>query len=540
MRPLVLLTLVSCTSVVDPPVDTDGTVRDSDSDPPPDTDDSDPSADDKDGHSDPHTDVVDSDSDDDTAAHTDVDSDPDTDPVDTDTDLPPDPLAGPRFASGTRLTVSVWDAAGAEAFAGLYDNQLGVACAVIEAEPGQLRCVPIDDGERVVRYLDSACTQPVYASLSTACVNTGHLWLSADSRALCGSTQATSVFALSTTTVPAAWWRTTGAGACVAASLDPGATVYTFSPLRDLPIPPADLVAFVTEDRLGPEGVGVRVLVGDDGTQVAVGLVGPDGPCTPELLVGGWRCVPDRRAVRTSVGWSGDPTCATAPVAVNPNNPVCGPPLVVVQDGGTSTPSVYGLGAPWVGDVYDGARSCALAAGGGEAWALGPAVPATTWTRLTLPTPSAGDVAGRWWTSPAGTPLLAPADAPFLRVASGEACAPARTVSGVAVCLPVDARPVSSVSSFFADAACTQRVSVIGGQGNARWLFGRVEGCAGDVDTVIGSLEEVGATHVGDLYLLSGPTCAYAAQTPAGTTWRHTVDVDPVVALPALVRRVAP
>lgn len=125
-----------------------------------------------------------------------------------------------------------------EAYGGLFDSSLGVACGLVTTDDGQLRCVPIG-GSYAVQYSDAQCTTPYALAQCPQTVDYAYEPVPA---AQCVTTKY-SLRKVGVEIPPPATPHNLSAGNCAATIVLPGWTYYDVGPAID----PAEFVAITIE-----------------------------------------------------------------------------------------------------------------------------------------------------------------------------------------------------------------------------------------------------------------------------------------------------
>ncbi|MCB9679891.1 MAG: hypothetical protein H6733_00340 [Alphaproteobacteria bacterium] len=486
------------------------------------------------------TDTDTTDSDTDTVAETDTVDTTHTDVVDSDTDTtvdtdgasgPPDDL----FRSGSRLRVQVWSVGGAYAFAGLVDTLLDVPCTPQTATDGALRCVP-RAGDIDAVFADASCTSPLFYLPEDACVASPYLQLSGGGQARCGFPASHETFALRSVTTPATVYA--DRPTCHPTTA-PAGGVFDVDPLGDTPVDPADLVAFTVQDRPEASGVGIRWLVGDDGTWLAWGHATASGACSPLEVDGATRCVGTSRAERSvDAPTFGDAACSDPKLAFVRLDPGCTAADVIVQTGASAATRLFQPGPVWTGGVWGRAGTC-RAVSGSDTWIqVGDEVDTSTLPTLAPQAVGSGDLRVLRWEDADGVRLALDDTARF-ELADGTPCAPVAGADGAFACLPADALEIAGGVVWYGDAACTLPVAMVGqSTADVGWVRAQ-DGCAGPADEVVGEVWTFGADYEGTLYQLGG-TCVGSLPTFPSQRWRFATASALTAAYPALTLTTLP
>jgi hypothetical protein len=377
-----------------------------------------------------------------------------------------EPVAPP---AGARLQPWELQAEGAPALrVGILDTREDVHCTFRLAADGQLRCLPIGPEELWPsgRFADAACQAPFWSARRAQ-----GLALSESGRPV----------ALPT---PSQGCQPRRHGVVSMRALPDGHAAFTLDGGRcvpdtsEQPTPSVETVDLVVERTfeaarwaLGTETDGValterlsvRDVVTDDGARFATTLVDSrwQQPC--RLAPQGDRglaCWPS--SVNALYGFFADATCAATPLVWVPS---CERPAFI-QD--TST-SLFEVGAPWTGTIYQLARTCA---GWGQGAAevtsdryvqRGAPLGADALSFPTEATTGTGRFRLRGVRDRGGAFAALPSDLQRIDVpayadmVTGEDCWPAWTTEGRVRCIPKSVNVIDD-GAYFADAGCTTPV----------------------------------------------------------------------------------
>lgn len=227
------------------------------------------------------------------------------------------------FINGTRLRAEVYEAAGAQLFAGIHDTKLDISCSFRIAEDGKLRCLPVQidtidpnlwgdgtcNGSRLLMRRPG-CTIPKMADLGYA------------------TTCATGVpvHRIGALTDAAMFWvRPAGTTECNS-SPTTGYDVYAIGEK----VPASEFVEGAFEEATIADGLGVRSVKGDDGSSQlwTAWDVTRKAPCERGGGTKNERCVPTRVAYEENT--FSDIGCGT----VAAYGPEClSPPTAILRNG---------------------------------------------------------------------------------------------------------------------------------------------------------------------------------------------------------------
>jgi hypothetical protein len=433
------------------------------------------------------------------------------------------------FSSGSRLRAHFWDGGGgATAFIDWYDTSLGIPCQFALLDDGSTRCVP--PPVRTPVYLDAACSQPAWVAsdappriVSTLPANPpcagqpGPVHLGA----VQPKVDAATIYALSIL------------NQCQPGTLGPTDTVYALAP--------ADATAFAAarpavENRGG--GIDVETLTGDDGAGQITGMRdrARGVECAAHALAGGSTadvCVPVTALQLLDNYWSTpDCTGAGGAYACSPGCPAPTLGFTEAVDPGTcarQSAGIFTLG-PSASVSYEmQSGACVSVFVNGDVcpfYATGAPVDASAFPAL-VP----GWIGGGPLIAPvetvAGDPRPVSASTSLFDTRARIGCYGTRFADGVGRCVTDDTVRLDASASYYADAACTQRLVVAAdscGSGSTRYVIDPAGATAADAP--IQRVYALGTSFDGVQYFRDASTGACEALGPGGAGTLRTLGAE--------------
>jgi hypothetical protein len=430
---------------------------------------------------------------------------------------PPAPYVG-----GSRLLPVVLDAGdGAEVFIGFYDAELQVTCNFFQLDDGTYQCIPDPSTPGIPTYADAACTEK---ALSTCGDFDGYSEVIFGS---CGLTLSTSYRLGDTLDGPA--YAVVGT-ACVE-------QIELFPDLREMsPVATSGFVKGTRENVALSGSLGVRRIVGDDGSSVTFGLTRDGYDCTPTLLAGEVRCVDTWPATRFDVGVYADASCSGQAVGLFGSRDCALPPYekpgLLAEYSLTDScapPKLFELGDE-IEHAYAASDACRELESEQRFALVGAEIAPGDLPFVSRVERGTGRLRALSWGA-GETPLLA--QRRFRDTTLDADCTPTVTATGGWRCVPE-----AYQSDIFADPECTERLFP------SSFLTGSCGGEPARFATILpsvcdpGTLYERGAPYTGDVYTYADspvPGCQGPLAVD-GTVYRLGAEV-PIDGLGGLTRR---
>ncbi len=410
---------------------------------------------------------------------------------------------------------------GAEVFLGFYDAELQVTCNFFQLEDGTYQCIPDPATPGIPGYADAGCAEPALSTCgdfdgySEVIFGSCGLTLSATYRL--GDTLAGPPYAVE-------------GDACVEQDA-------VFPDLRAMS--PLETGGFVhgTRENVPVSGsLGVRRVVGDDGSSVTIGLTRDGYDCTPTVLAGEVRCVDTWPATRFDVGVYADASCSGQEVGLFGSRDCALPPSekpgLLAQyslDDTCALPRLFELGDE-IEHAYAASDTCRELASDRRFALVGAEIAPGDLPLVARVELGSGRLRALSWGA-GDTPLLAQRRLHDTTLDAD--CSPSVTATGGWRCVP-DAYQ----SDLFADPECTERLFP------QQSLTGACDGEPARFATILPSVCDPGTLYErGDLYTAGvysyadSPVPGCQGPFPSdGTIYRLGAEV-PIDGLAGLTRR---
>ena len=413
----------------------------------------------------------------------------------------------PFAASGERIEHWGWTASGVGVHVETRDSELGVACSFVRAEDGELRCVPAGLFGLAKLFTDASCSEAGALYFDPAlepCAGPAAIGQLVEGDMGDGCEGAVWVAdALAEAEPPAEVYWPDGMGGCAPTGSPPIGPYY--APTR---IDPSALVRGERVEELADNGVGVAVIVGDDGSRLVVGpadsrFAGAGARVEALVQPAGLRLVPEVVA-RPSVVFS--PECGAEPI-YEVAECVFEQLGAVIDEGRAYTPgpvvAYEDIEAGGCSEFAPDSMPGIVHVRAGEPLADD----ALTELEPEVLEPSEGEgVSARVLRTATGERLFAD-EAPF--EADGALCTPWQTVERP-VCLSDYAEPIAPWP-YFADAACTAPVVIDTGEngllGPGDVVWEPAASACGSSSPVIAAIWRVGGLESGPVFFQSDLGC---------------------------------
>lgn len=436
------------------------------------------------------------------------------------------------FQSGTRLQAAYRDGGpGARLFTAWQDTELGMDCFVRQIEPGRWACLPTYLASIV--YLDEACTQPAFQWESCGSKAPGAYVMSGSGDS-CAPGSSDLAYEVGASVVQD---HVYAAGSCDRLDFFEDRTFY-----RATARPTSDFVSFTAEHLPVGDGLGVRNLVGADGSSQITAMINTehDQVCRSQTLGKDYApyCLHGDAAYHFGTRHS-DAGCTQGDVAHSFGTGTCDPPAYALTYETEPTCNyryavLHELGESLdPSSVYSGSPGACFPAPDTQSyWAVGdPAgdvLPALTERYL-----GDGRLQLATWTTASGDPLT-PAAFRWYDTSLGIVCGVYDTKSHGARCLPSVFQAHAGFGEF-ADAACTERVM--------RWpsdpclaqepptlaALYEADGCT---SWPLYDLREIGALHEGTVYYSGGTKSCKPIERKGDVFYRFGKSVSAAVYAP--------
>ena len=372
------------------------------------------------------------------------------------------------FASGTRLAVTQLASPEMPSlFVTFHDTELDTDCDFTTASDGSLRCLPRFQSTTPILspvwFLDADCTEPVAIGDPTCVPESAPFteeFLPGDAcssrRRILRTTRLADGVAL----------FSNESGDCVANGTT-NQVYHYFSVTEEDPetFVEGELSIVPTPTRLS-----VQRIVAEDGAYLTQALADPrtERECRAFERDGASICVP---AVEFSArGYRyADESCET-PLSLS----ACEPPLFVVDfDEAANGFVFFHAGPEHTGDVYGGVSTCDIVTGEGPFYAVGEPIAASEFPSVTAAYEGSGRLRQYVYRDASGTALAAGSasgvqilnDAGLFDSEFDAPCSLYRGPDLERYCIPHDVPFESSFNYYFADADCTEQLSLCGDHG---------------------------------------------------------------------------
>lgn len=397
-----------------------------------------------------------------------------------------------------------------------YDTELDAECEFALAEDGEYRCLPF--GRRLAPgFADATCNEPIwYESLVTPCSSSPPYRTEAVDGSSCAAKRVYRLTELALTDV----YHEACDGPI---TLPAGAVVFG----EDTPMSPSEFVRAEWRERTNDDGVGVRELIGEDGSRMVASIFDAElGACSPrEIAEAGVRCIPTAGALDQE-WWYADAACSSEQLAYAGRRDGCldpEPPTLAFRfniDAPGTPPGVLAIGAPVSGTVYERSfdgSTCTEHDSADVLWTLHPIEgPFDTDRLLAVSEQIRGEGRLQLVHRVVGETLLTLRTGELSRpifhdAMKSAACEGVRTSAGDWVCL-ADA-VFTQGGYYYADDECTAPVAIAPREGTRIFATARFNSCvreAFDGSAVEEALEifVVGEPHTGPVYQGPPEFCA--------------------------------
>ncbi len=448
----------------------------------------------------------------------------------------------PHFRSGSRLLAEVYrDADRPLLLREIWDADLQGPCDMLDATDGQLRCLPRGHGYDQL-YSTPDCTgEPVFVAWSSCSAPLS--MIRGEPQGMCGDVTH-AVYEAVPSDVDAAALYIGGADYCEPAGVRSG-LAYT----RGAVVEPGAFVAAQRGVETNPDGLGVEVLEGEDGSRFVRQLHDEVwGNCWPRPMDGDGteRCVTNDVAYHESFGWwFGDDGCSATPLAYGYTKECGGTPELVLE-------VLLGEGAPRYGlstlgteitegNVYSGVDECLASPVAELPWSLfeiGDPLPDDTVPALVRTHDGGAGLRVHWYTAPTGEHLIPVTESPLSDDALGP-CYPMPRGDGTYRCVPSSVVGAGGID--YADPACTQPIMAFGSSevgGVPSWAIGYESGdCADGGEPESIQVWAVGEPYAGPIYYGGDGYCEPSGMAIDVGTYRvvpETPDVFPTLTVERL------
>jgi hypothetical protein len=404
-----------------------------------------------------------------------------------------------------------------------HDTQLNDDCWFFTAADGALRCIPLYSAPYAVEgfFSDSSCTQPLVEGYRT-CAGAPTRAVRYD---LTACPMRMRMFAVGQQVTAATLYFKSTPTSCSTRQVQANEVWYALG--AELPA-----TTFVRGTAMpGPNsGVSLASLVADDGAHSSWMLHDNSGnfDCYANPMANGdTRCIP--YDTLSSAGEFSDSSC-TMP-AFTKTTGACPAPTFGLRYAATGASScvadnAYSRVGPPISTYYRSSGSSCTASQSSSAWqdyAAGAPVPASTFGLGTPSLAAAGRLQRTTLTWPGGARTLGG----WRDTQLGEECVWwYAAADGSRRCLP--STPGASMSSYFADSACTAPLARVAFSGSActpRYALDYFNNCA-----MRSHVFQVGALHTGPVYSSSSTGCAVTTTTE--TLYRTTGELAPSAMAP--------